>query len=262
MFAHLKHPFADRLNIAQVAELSFPQPLDETLPCQAVLQALEPVGELIETFCHIDHGLIVIVRLHNINLQRSSKNMVFPTQEAIGQKNGEQCWVAQVTENIAHDAYRRKIRRFWLSPMFGLQYREEGAEAGLVGAPLRRDRAIPLLFYPQHRRDRFIDYGAEPFRRGFNSAFNQIGVQVTDCLNNLDELQNNFHLIVHIGALTQRGSAKVFGNWEMPGLSGVLYRRAFGGIEKNRRPNQATLSIVFFGEEFVFHGGAISTHWR
>jgi len=75
-----------------------------------------------------------------------------------------------------------------LAPMFGLHYREEGAEASLAGAPLRRDRAKPLLFYPQHRRDRFIDYGAELFRRGFNSAFNQIGVQVTDCLNNLAEL--------------------------------------------------------------------------
>lgn len=78
MFAHLKHTFAYRLNIAQVAELSFPQPFVKTLPCQPVLQALEPVGELIETFHRIGHELIVIERLHKFNLKKEGVKQINP----------------------------------------------------------------------------------------------------------------------------------------------------------------------------------------
>jgi hypothetical protein len=60
MFAHLEHAFAYRFHVAQVVKLGLAQPLDEALPCQPVLQALEPVGELFELFYPIDHHSTVI----------------------------------------------------------------------------------------------------------------------------------------------------------------------------------------------------------
>lgn len=55
MFAHLEHAFAYKFRVAQVAKLDLAQPLDEALPCQPVLQAFEPVGELFELLHRIDH---------------------------------------------------------------------------------------------------------------------------------------------------------------------------------------------------------------
>ena len=60
MFAHLENAFAYRFYVAQVAKLDLAQPLDEALPCQPVLQAFEPVGELIELFHRVDHKQTVI----------------------------------------------------------------------------------------------------------------------------------------------------------------------------------------------------------
>ena len=68
MFAHLEHPSAYRRHVAQVAKLGLPQSLGKALPCQPVLQTLEPFRKLIQLFYRIGHGSIVIERLQNVKL--------------------------------------------------------------------------------------------------------------------------------------------------------------------------------------------------